>query len=445
MFRKEKDIEHIFLLFYFILLCIWCISIPISGVNMGPDEQMKMDVCNYLVKYGKIPHGGNPEIRNEIWGISYAFMPILSYMLSAFFMKITMLFTQNATALFVAARFTSVLCATGMAYIVFKIGHKLFENRRHRWCFVMACALLPQMVYLGSYLNNDSFALLSIALIVYAWIIGLESKWNKKSVILLGVSIGVCALSYYNAYGYILTSVFLYVISYFCENGKVCWKKFFQRGIAIALIAISIAGWWFVRNAVIYDGDFLGMKTESEYAESYALDEYKPSQINNSNNMGESLGNMLVKRGWIKSTAISFTGIYGSCSVVNLCRMYFLYLFSIVAALVFRLLQCGRASFRQNEIRNKKRILLELTFCVNMIIPVVLSLYYSYFSDYQPQGRYLMPMLIPLMYHVTKGGCGAVDAVAANERLRKVIYSLIYILMLMGPVVCLMLVEKYIY
>ena len=84
MFRKEKDIEHIFLLFYFILLCIWCISIPISGVNMGPDEQMKMDVCNYLVKYGKLPHGGNPEIRNEIWGISYAFMPILSYMLSAF-------------------------------------------------------------------------------------------------------------------------------------------------------------------------------------------------------------------------------------------------------------------------------------------------------------------------------------------------------------------------
>lgn len=37
-----------------------------------------------------------------------------------------------------------------------------------------------------------------------------------------------------------------------------------------------------------------------------------------------------------------------------------------------------------------------------LLIPNYLNAYYSYSSDFQPQGRYSMPMLIPLMYFVTK-------------------------------------------
>ena len=40
---------------------------------------------------------------------------------------------------------------------------------------------------------------------------------------------------------------------------------------------------------------------------------------------------------------------------------------------------------------------------ISAIIPNMLNVWYSYSSDYQPQGRYSMPMLIPLMYFVTKG------------------------------------------
>ena len=38
-----------------------------------------------------------------------------------------------------------------------------------------------------------------------------------------------------------------------------------------------------------------------------------------------------------------------------------------------------------------------------IMIPVFLFLYYVYYSDNQPQGRYLMPALYPLMYFVTLG------------------------------------------
>lgn len=32
-----------------------------------------------------------------------------------------------------------------------------------------------------------------------------------------------------------------------------------------------------------------------------------------------------------------------------------------------------------------------------------LTIYYAYTTDYQNQGRYLLPALIPLMYYMTKG------------------------------------------
>lgn len=450
--KREKHLEKLFVVFVFGLLLAWSISIPI---NTAPDEGMKWDICNYILNHKDLPHGGDPAIRNSIWGISYAFMPITSYMISSLFVKIMSLFTNNVAMLFIAARFTSVLCGTGMAFMSTKIGHKLFKNRREKWCFVVTVTMLPQVVYLGSYLNNDSLALFSISLIVYAWILGLESEWNWKSVILLGISIGICALSYYNAYGYLLTSVILYIASWFLKGkNNIDWKSFWKKGIFIAAIAIAVAGWWFVHNAIIYDGDFLGMQTESEYAEEYAMDGFKPSQINNSSNIGQSLSEMLVTRGWIKITLQSFSGILNTLGVTCLVRMYWLYIFTIAFALLMCLLQYGSSSFRKTRIRDKKRILLEVTFGINMVIPVLLSVYYSYYNDFQPQGRYIMPMLIPLMYFVTTGGCtfvdfvttkGIMEKISTKEKIRDVVYRVILLCGMLGPVLCLFLIKKYLY
>jgi len=70
--KKEKYLERLFVVFVFGLLLAWSISIPAMG---APDEGMKMDICRYLAENHKLPHGGDPSIRNGIWGISYAFMP----------------------------------------------------------------------------------------------------------------------------------------------------------------------------------------------------------------------------------------------------------------------------------------------------------------------------------------------------------------------------------
>ena len=38
-----------------------------------------------------------------------------------------------------------------------------------------------------------------------------------------------------------------------------------------------------------------------------------------------------------------------------------------------------------------------------MVMPLCLSLVYSYSTDFQPQGRYLLPALLPLCYYTVRG------------------------------------------
>ena len=74
----------------------------------------------------------------------------------------------------------------------------------------------------------------------------------------------------------------------------------------------------------------------------------------------------------------------------------------LIGALGF-LIQFKNKEYRLEFTKDKKKILLEVIFIINIFITIFLSVYYSYTSDYQPQGRYIMPILIPAMYFITKG------------------------------------------
>lgn len=424
---NEKVFKVILVIFVFVLCLAWAIAQP---YNSAPDEEMKYDVCRYLVEHGKLPHGGDESIRNPIWGISYAFTPILSYMISAVFMKIAMIFTTNEFAIVVAARLVSVICMTLLSIVCMKISEKLFKGT-YKWLFTILVIFLPQMIFLGSYINNDSLALLSIGIIVYAWILGLERKWDIKSCILLAVGIGICALSYYNAYGYILCSIFIYLITAIKDKKPI--KEILLKGLIIFAIAFAIAGWWFIRNFIIYDGDFLGMSTSNEYAEMYAMDAYKPSKIQNPVNRGVSLYQMLVRENWIRTTILSFIGLFGYMSIIMNRLIYWVYLALFIAGGIGTLILFKDFIFNKEK-KDEKSIIFNVIFIICMVIPWGLSIYYSYFSDFEPQGRYIMPMIIPFMYFAVKGIERIFKMVLRKEILQKIVVTLINTVLLAMPV-----------
>lgn len=414
---NEKNITILFIVF-----CFFNISIlaTIQPINCGPDEKMKMDICKYIAEYGRLPHGGDKQVLDSSWGISYGFTPILSYMIAGVFIKITSFFTQDLHSYYVAARMVSVICYLIFIFFVIKIGKKLFSNKMYKWLFIIFNTILPQVGFIGSYINNDSLALMCIAIIIYSWINGMENNWKIKNCIHLAIGLGLCALSYYNAYGYILTSVILFVISEIIN--KVKFKEIIKKGMLIFAISFLLCGWWFIRSAIIYNGDFLGLKTTNEYSDKYAIDEFKASKRLTPQKEGISLLTMLIERRWLAETVKSFIGVFGNMDIYISTYIY------IIMILIWSIGILGYILYFYKSKKLKKdknKFILEIFFCVNIIISLGLSLYYSYSSDFQPQGRYIMPMLVPFIYIVTCGYKFIFNKFIKKIKIRYALFSLL--------------------
>ncbi len=422
--KNKKIIMTIFLIGLFCYYLIWTVSQP---YNSCPDEKMKWDICKYIAEHNSIPDGRDESIRDSAWGISYAFQPILTYMICAVFVKIASIFTTQQFALVVAARLVSTISMTFTIYFVIKIANKLFKDKGiYKYLFIVFIAFQPITAFLASYINNDSTAILAISMIIYLWILGLESNWKTKHCILLGGAVGFCALTYYNAYGYILCSVLICLSS--AVLNKMDAKEIAKKALIVASVAFAIAGWWFVRNAIIYDGDILGTKTQNEYGDKYALEQYKPSVRKTPENSNESIWHMLNEDAWANTTAKSFVGIFGYQSILMSNKIYYLYLSLWLIGGLGCLLKFKDLFIYKKE--EKSKYILNYIFVIAIIIPILLSIIYSYTSDFQPQGRYIMGIIIPFVYFVVNGIQTMLEKFIKSEKIRNIIIIMIMLLII---------------
>ncbi len=446
---KEKRWEMLFLTAVFLLLVIWAAILPF---DQAADERMRYNVVDYIVRHNALPHGDDPELRNEVWGISYAFNPILSYMVSALFVKVVKLFTDSFDVILFAARFVNVLLGTGTAYFVMKLGKKVFEGGASRM-FIALAVFLPQGLFVFSYVNNDGLALFSGAVIIYMWALAMEDGWNFKICTGLSVGIALLALSYYNAYGWALTSVLFFAATVLGGKKKWDFKTLFGRGFFIALLVLLLAGWWFARNYVIYDGDFLGQASSRASGILYAQEPYKPGNLFNGEKLGQGLLGMFFyqdpgwEHNWLVMVAVGFVGLFGRMD------LYMPYWWSKLYFLVFAVGFLGvivnyfpvfsfRGGKRLREVRNVEggKVLTRVTllqdhlssksifhWCllIGMVIPFILLCIYSYSSDMQAQGRYILPMTIPFMYFVTLGYQFLLNRLVKNGRIREMVCNVL--------------------
>ena len=409
---KSKILLPLIFVIYAMVLC--AIVAKGTNYNSAPDEFMRYDVTEYVYEKMSLPHGCEESLRDQIWGFSYAFYPITSYSLSGIVMKVASNFTSNPNDLLFAARMVDVVFIGLYALICTKISKELFKELKYKALFCTLSVLLPGLLYLGGFINNDSISLFATSFILYSWLIGIKTKWSYKSIIMLGISIGICFLSYFNAYGFILSSVVLYIGSSIIEKKKI--KELLTKGIIVALIAFLISGWWFIRNATIYKGDFLGLSASRECGEKYAMEEYKPSNRTTPFKENKSIFEMLIVDKWIIINCRSFAGIFGYMNTYMDDSTYRFYkvlidigLFGLVLKCIdyvnkkYILLEKKKEKFKSKSIEEKEKIFLNIVFIFTMIITIGISIYYSYFNDFQPQGRYIITIAPIFMYFVTIG------------------------------------------
>lgn len=379
--RKLIGFDYVFIVLVGLLYFGWSRHLLQSW---APDEGMRSAVGFWIAENGKLPFGDEPELINEIWGFSYAFLPYLTSLIGALFIKGTSLVTTDIVTLYLAQRLVSVVAGMGTAFFALKIGKRVFHNRITDYMFASFICLLPQFVFLCSYFNNDSFSVFIAMMILFFWISGLQDGWNAKNTVGLGIGIGLCALTYYNAYGYILCSIIIYVFSWIKKGEKFQTKEFFRWGMMIACVAIAIGGWYFVRNAILYNGDFLGIQTTRACGEIHAMEEYKPSNRSTLYNQGLPITRLLLSRGWVVGVLESFVGSFRYLDVtISTTYIIIYYLILVIGAMVGLIWMMKKRETR----------LLAVSLLATIIIPCCLIVYSSYASDYQPQGRYIMSAL----------------------------------------------------
>lgn len=393
----------IYLMFIFGIMLFFSVKQPF---NYGPDEYMRYKIPEYIYNYNKLPLPDNKEVIVEQFNASYAYYPNqLPAITSAIFMKIFSIFSTNKQVLVIASRLTSVISGTIFIYFIIRILSELITNKRIKYLGILFASLMPQFIFLSSYVNNDIPALMSSSIIVYAWIKGLKNGWNIKNILLLSMGIIICSLSYYNAYGWIFFSIIIFIVSFFKKTEKQItfnYKLCLKYGIIITIITLSCISYFFIRNYFINNGDILGINSFLEACEEGALDSLKPSLRNTPENLGMSYFEMLTtsyygNSFWIISTIASFIGIFGYTEYKLPIFIYLGYFTIIFIGSLGYLIKL------KDILKHRREILFHLGLICCFIIPILLSMKYSYSTDYQPQGRYLYPLFTSLIIMISLG------------------------------------------
>lgn len=397
--------EHLICFIYFALYLIAGLSMVFKQpFGNPPDEYNRFLIPQYIAQHGTLPNGYDEAIRIGGYGFSYGFQPILPYMLQGYTMRLAGLFTDSAEVLLCTARLVNLTLGVIMAFVLLKLAALWFTDRCLGYLFCFFVMFLPQSFFVHTYVNTDSCCMLSITLILYGLSRAFLDSFSRGSCCILALGIILCALSYYNAYGYILSAILLFAAYHLSlENGRLRfdWKPFMKKGCLIGGLVLLGIGWWFIRSFLLYDGDFLGLDTRNACGALYALPEFHPDTRVTYLSQGYSIWEMLKNSDFLNLSLLSLIGIYGPMTIITSVWVYRFY----KALLAAGLLACAVLRGGRSRLADKKGVIrffhANMIFC--MAMPALLSIYYSYSTDYQPQGRYLLPMLVPLFYYIVRG------------------------------------------
>lgn len=419
--RREGMLTALYLFIFFIVASSIALAQPLYDTPPvyanAPDEHARYLVPQYICEHGALPNAYDEEVRIPGYGSSYALYNVLPYIFMGMVMRFVKLFTDSEPYLLYSARFVNVLFGTLMALAVRKLANRIFDEEAKKirldWLFCFLVMFMPQSLFLHTYVNTDSLAMFSTVLILYALVSIYQDGFHVLNSGLLCIGVIFCVLSYYNAYSYIVSAVLLCLAYFFKtasekplhKTGKGSlrisydWKNMLRHALPITAVILFGTAWWFIRSYILYDGDILGFRTAEKMMELYAVDKVNPLTSMTYREMGYTPWQMIRETDYLTVAYASFVGAYGSLSIFANIWIYRFYKLFFYGGLLGYLVTIPL--YRQRHEGKRLFFHANLVFCI--LTPVFLTVYYAYTSDFQAQGRYMMPMLLPLMIYVVKG------------------------------------------
>ena len=378
--------------FLICLACALCIN-----PDLCPDEWARQLVSDYIYETGRLPNGTEPETIMSNWGFSYALRPYLSSIIGAICMRVAAIFTQSSRILMAMSRMCSVLSISGCAYFSVKAGNLLFKDRKTSILLAVLICFLPQVVFIGSYQNNDALSLMAVSMELFFLLRGYTDNWSIKSCVGLGISMAIGMLSYYSIYPWILFGGVFCIVSCL-QNVKINNKASFiaSRSALVIGIVFVLSGWFFIRNAIVHNGDFLGMASEltsreAAIARGMELVDYSPGLT-----IFGSFKDFI--RYWTDYSYMSFIGCFGYMNIFLSKIQYCIYGIIIAVPEIWIMAK----SFKDTN-KTKMETLFQVLLLLGGLVTILLSIYASYYRDLQAQGRYIITLVLPISFAIAYG------------------------------------------
>jgi hypothetical protein len=391
---------------------IW-ILVPFAGVtclilamalmtkfNAHPDEYLHFQTARYFVDHWWPPALNDPVIAPTFSHYGFSYMRDLdaSYFLMGKFMAL--LQGWLATPEIAARLFNVVLFVLLAVWVGGRLGTSFAP-------FILLIS--PQIWYVFSYVNGDAWALFVAMLIVVqlaqqksALQAYLENKrWSGsfQGALLFALLLALMIMAKRNYYLFLLFIAFVAGWTTLTQPSSVLRLHFVRKWAIIFLLAAAFFFPVRVAHEVVNGFDI--PRLQSEQAEKFAAPHFKPSEIAAGTGAGRlvlrkqgvSFAALFSQRSWLAESFQSFCGIYRWMSLKNSDYYYLVMGFLYAALVALLLVRVARLSGRDALFAGG---VLATAFLV-----VLGSAYSSWTADYQPQGRYLFPILpmFALLFH----------------------------------------------
>ncbi|MBP7828769.1 MAG: hypothetical protein KA248_02500 [Kiritimatiellae bacterium] len=337
-----------------------------------PDEELHVTTASFFLDRWLPPAADDPLVPGYLdpeYGTSYllASPPQILYPLAAKAARLSGFSSRFALGL----RLGSVAGFLALAAAAWRLAP--------RTLLPAVCLLwTPQVWYTFSYFNSDAFPFFLSFLIALLVAGPGPAGWRRAAPAAL--LLGLLLLAKHNYWPFAVFAVLC-----------LAWRTGPKRALAVAGLAAAVAAPLLVRDAVI--NRFEKEERKAALREEYAADAFKPSRIGTPGAyaglalraQGVSLADMLAQRPWARRITRSFGGVYGHMNILAPPAYY------IVQNIMFGFLFLA-AAFTWRGWTWPRGVLLLMASAAGLAVVLIAALF-CWMYDFQPQGRYLFPLL----------------------------------------------------
>jgi 4-amino-4-deoxy-L-arabinose transferase-like glycosyltransferase len=160
-----------------------------------------------------------------------------------------------------AVRWMTVLIGAGAVCVTYLIGREIAPHQPSVATGAAAVvAFNPQFIYLSGAINNDILAALCGAAVLLACVRLVRHGPSWRTNVVIGILYGLALLTKFNLVALLGLIGLAYLLVLWRTRD---WRATLRGGLVVIGIAAAIAGWWFVRNWMLY-GDPTAMNMVNE-------------------------------------------------------------------------------------------------------------------------------------------------------------------------------------